>query len=97
MVKKIKVTSPNEMVDITKDTVETLIGKFETKLKKEDKDEEYYHLVIYGEYNRKVYDEIERIYSDAGWGQVKCKSSSENNEKPGLTDLQLWKTKPQIL
>lgn len=97
MNKKFKVTSPDEMKDTSDVLVEELISKFEKKLKKEDKDEEYYHLVILGEYDRKVYDQIEETYRNAGWDKVVCKSSTETGEKPGLTGLQLWKSKPQIL
>lgn len=91
MGKKFKVTSPNDMVDVSEGLVESLVEKFEKKFLKEDKDQEYYHLIISGEYNRKVYDEIERIYTEAGWKKVKCRSSSENKERPGMTGLQLWR------
>ena len=71
--------------------VEEAVSKFEAQMLKEEKDEQYYHLVIVGEYNRQTCDEIEKIYSDGGWTKVKCRTSSENGERCGLTGLQLWR------
>ena len=84
------VTSPNEMLSGTSRTEEAL-HKIEEALKRDDKDEEYYHLVISGEYNREVCDEIQTIYLNAGWGRAFCRTSSENGERGGLTGLQLWR------
>lgn len=88
--KKVTVSTPDSMQSGTS-KVEEAINKFEKQFKKEDKDEEYYHMAIAGEYNRQVCDEIEKIYTDAGWKKVKCKTSSENGERGGLTSLQLWR------
>ncbi len=84
------VTRPS---DITSGTskVEEALCKFEDMFKKEEKDEDYYHLVIVGEYNREVCDEIQKIYTDAGWKKVNCRTSSENGERGGLTGMQLWR------
>ena len=84
------ITKPEDMTSgISK--VEEAVSKFEKQLTKEEKDEQYYHLVIIGEYNRQTCDEIERIYMEAGWSKVKCKTSSENGERGGLTGLQLYR------
>lgn len=84
------ITTPEQMTSGTS-KVEEAVNKFEEAFKKEDKDEEYYHLVIRGEYNRQTCDEVEKIYKNAGWKTVKCKTSSENGERGGLTGLQLWR------
>lgn len=65
--------------------------KIETEFLKQEKDQDYYHIVIVGEYTREVCDAIEKNYSDAGWKHAKCKTSSENGERPGLTGLQLYR------
>lgn len=89
----IKVTSPKDMNTTTTESVRQVVEKFELKLSKQDKSESYYHLVISGEYNRATLDEVEKIYKDAGWIGVRCKTSTENGERGGLTGLQLSSTK----
>ena len=84
------ITKPEQMTSGTS-KLEEAVSKFEEQLEKEEKDEMYYHLVIVGEYNRQTCDEIERIYSDSGWIKVKCRTSSENGERGGLTGLQLYR------
>ena len=71
---------------------EEAVSKFEEQFKKDDKDQDYYHLVIVGEYNRDVCDEIKKTYIEAGWKRVNCRTSSENGERGGLTGLQLWRS-----
>lgn len=85
-----KISKPS---DITSGTslLEEAISKFEEKLRNDDKDVEYYHLVINGEYNREVCDEIQKLYLEAGWSKSVCKTSRENGERGGLTGLELWK------
>ena len=85
-----KISKPS---DITSGTslLEEAISKFEEELRNDDKDENYYHLVIIGEYNREVCDEIQKLYLEAGWAKTICKTSSEKGERGGLTGLQLWK------
>lgn len=85
-----KVTTPEEMSSGT-DYLEIAIAAFEKKFESKEKDEDYYHLVISGEYNRITCDEIERLYKEAGWKKVICKTSSEKGERGGLTGLQLFK------
>lgn len=53
--------------------------------------ESYYHIVIKGEFPRIVLDQVEILYKSSGWREVVCKTSSEKQEHPGLTGLQLWK------
>ena len=84
------ITSPQEMTSGTS-KVEEAVSKFEEQFAKDEKDREFYHLVIVGEYNRQTCDEVEKIYSQAGWSRVKCRISSENGERGGLTGLQLYK------
>lgn len=84
------ITKPQEMTSGTS-KVEELVSEFEKELSKKEKDQEYYHLVVDGEYNRKTCDEVERIYEEAGWWRVKCSTSSENGERGGLTGLQLFR------
>ena len=58
-----KISKPS---DITSGTtrLEEAVSKFEHELRNEkDKDENYYHLVIVGEYNREVCDEIQKLGS----------------------------------
>ena len=86
----INITKPEQMTSGISNTKEA-IGKFEAQLAKENKDENYYHLVIDGEYNRATCDEIEKLYTEAGWADVRCKTSSENDERGGLTGLQLYR------
>jgi hypothetical protein len=85
-----KITRPEQMTAGTS-KVEEAVSKFEAEFTKDEKDLEYYHLVIEGEYNRQTCDEIEKIYSEGEWVKVKCRTSSENGERGGLTGLQLWR------
>lgn len=82
------ITKPCEMTSGTS-KLEEAVSKFEEELKNKDKDENYYHLVIVGEYNRATCDKIEELYRDAGWVKVYCRTSSENGERGGLTGLRL--------
>jgi hypothetical protein len=84
------ITTPNQMMSGTS-KVEEAVSKFENQFSQSEKDEKYYHLVIVGEYNRQTCDEVERIYTKAGWLGVKCSTSSEKGERGGLTGLQLYK------
>jgi hypothetical protein len=85
------ITSPKEMTSGTS-KVKEAVSKFEEQFAKDEKDQEYYHLVIVGEYDRQTCDEVEKIYSQAGWLKVKCRTSSENGERGGLTGLQLYRS-----
>jgi predicted rRNA methylase YqxC with S4 and FtsJ domains len=85
------ITSPQEMTSGTS-KVEEAVSKFEEQFAKDEKDQQHYHLVIVGEYNRQTCDEVEKIYSQAGWQKVKCRTSSENGERGGLTGLQLYRS-----
>lgn len=84
------ITRPDQMTSGTS-KVEEAVSKFEKKFAEVEKDQQYYHLVINGEYNRETCDEVERIYTEAGWSRVECKTSSENGEH-GLTRLQLYRS-----
>ena len=85
-----KVTSPKEIPPFA--DIEKYVSMFEEKLEKEVKiykQTDYFHLVIVGEIDRNTCDEIERLYREAGWSDVKCRTSSENGEQGGLTGLLL--------
>ena len=84
-----KVTSPSQLSSPISN-VEEVISKFEKQLKKEEVGRRFYFLVIKGEYPRSICDEVEKIYTNAGWVNVKCFTSSENGEWPGLTSIQMW-------
>ena len=88
---KMKITKPQEMTSGTS-KVEEAVSKFEEQFAKDEKDQQSYHLVIVGEYNRQTCDEVQRIYTEAGWAKVKCRTSSENGERGGLTGLQLYRS-----
>ena len=85
------ITKPEQMTAGTS-KVEEAVSKFEEQFAKDEKDQQYYHLVVVGEYNRQTCDAVERIYTEAGWSKVKCRTSSENGERGGLTGLQLYRS-----
>lgn len=85
-----KVTTPRD-VEGGLSKLDEALSKIESKFRVEESDQNYYHIVIVGEYNRKVCDKIEQIYTEAGWTKVKCRTSSENGERGGLTGLQLYR------
>lgn len=83
-----KITTPKQMESgISK--INEALQKFELEFAKQEKDQNFYHLVIVGEYNRETCDEIQKLYTNAGWNSVVCKTSSENGERGGLTGLRL--------
>jgi hypothetical protein len=83
-----KVTGPLDMqADLT--GLEAALIEFEKKFKDEDRGSSYYHLVINGELSKAVCKEVRRIYTEAGWIKVQCRTSSDNDERPGLTGLKL--------
>jgi len=82
-----KLTSPADMeADISQ--IETALSLFEEQFKKEEKGLKYYHLVIVGELNRPTCDAVQSEYQKLGW-IAKCRTSSENGERAGLTGLVL--------
>lgn len=68
--------------------VDTLVSKFNQLLLKESY-ENYYHIVIEGEYDRVILKRVEEAFKTAGWNNVICRTSSEKGERPGLTSLQI--------
>lgn len=84
-----KITSPKEMKKTKDFDLKEALSKFEQMLLEEKKNQSYYHIVINGEYNRDICDNIEKLYTEQGWEKVTCKTSSENGERRGLTGLQL--------
>jgi hypothetical protein len=82
-----KVTTPAEMNVTTSQMIKDALDAFEKEIKKQTKGEHYYHLVVEGEFKRPTCDMVEKIYKDAGWTKVQCRTSSENGERGGLTGL----------
>jgi len=83
----IKLSSPADMEADISDIEKALLA-FEDEFKKEEKGLKYYHLVIVGELSKPVCDEVARQYQKLGW-IAKCRTSSENGERAGLTGLVL--------
>ena len=81
----------NMSSEFDREKVAELVTKFNDKLLGENKDAEYYHVVISGEYPRVILDEVQKAFSNAGWHHVRCRTSSENGERGGLTGLQLYR------
>ena len=90
MITKDLIVKPEDKGDTLK-KLEECLTKIKEQFIKDDDDQEFYHIVISGEYNRKVCDEVERFYTEAGWKRVKCRTSSENGERGGLTGLMLYR------
>lgn len=84
-----KITTPKKMSALSK--LDEILKKFEKEFNREEPGCPYYHLVIAGEYPREVYEEVKKIYTEAGWKNVKCGSFSENGERPGLSGLILYR------
>jgi hypothetical protein len=82
------IVTPQQMEGNLSKLDEALL-KFEQKFNQQEKGQNYYHIVISGEYDRKVLDEVARLYESAGWSVKACRTSSENGERGGLTGLQL--------
>ena len=81
----IKLTSPADMEpDVLQ--LDKALQDFEAQFKNEEKGLKYYHLVITGELSRPTCDLVEMKYRELGW-IAKCRTSSENGERPGLTGL----------
>lgn len=87
-----KVSRP-DMIGSGDSKLTEAVEKFEEELAQEDQDQDYFFLVIVGEYNRDVCNKIEELYTQAGWKEVSCKTSSENGERPGLTGLKFHRPK----
>lgn len=66
---------------------QNIIEKIDDKIKKYRSDLWYpwIDIIIDGEYSLEIRNSISRKYIEAGWFGVCHKTSSENNEVPGLT------------
>lgn len=84
-----KTATPFDMSSGTS-KLEEAVTLFDDMLAKEERDKNYYHVVIVGEYNREVCVAVQREYIANGWSKAICKTSSENGERGGLTGLQLF-------
>lgn len=95
MYNEFNLTTPSDLHEDFGAKFKEAVQKFEDQFKNQLDDEEYYHLVIVGEYSRGVCSRIEKEYMNVGWGKVVCKTSTENGERGGLTGLRLWRNKPK--
>jgi len=93
---KFIVSTPDDLKADDKDLIEGFIRKFENEFNNQEKEHEYYHLVINFDVPERICNEIATIYRFAGWGKVKCNSSSKKGETHGLTGLQLWVKNPEL-
>lgn len=89
--KRNEVTKPSDMSKPNHELLDEICTKFEKEFQSEEKGQNYYHLVIDGEYPRNICNSVKKVYSEAGWKNVSCKTSSENDERAGLTGLQLYR------
>lgn len=44
-------------------------------------------IIISGEYQKEIRDDIVKSYQSIGWSKVEHQTSSENKERPGLTSF----------
>lgn len=56
-------------------------------------DNPYYEFIVPGEPTEGDRKKITEQILAAGWGRVEIKSSSENNERPGITGIKLFRYK----
>lgn len=82
------ITTPQDTED--QQLLEDIVSQFEEVFKNKQTNESFYLLVINGEYPRELLDKVQELYLKVGWTKVVCKTSTENNERPGLTGLKLW-------
>ena len=87
------ITTPKQKEKDLSKEVESAVNKFEDLLKSEPDGQIGYHLVISCEYNCAIRSEIVRLYTNAGWADVVCRTQTETEERPGLTDLILCREK----
>ena len=80
-----KLTSPSDMEPSVEET-EVALSAFEKEFEKQPRGLKYYHLVIAGELNKPTCDAVAKEYQKLGW-IAKCRTSSENGERAGLTGL----------
>ncbi len=52
--------------------------------------EDRIEIAITGEYTKEFRDNIAKLYKDNGWSEVIHKTSSENNERPGITGFTFY-------
>lgn len=85
-----KAFSPLDMTSkLDTDRVDNIVCGFNEKLLKENPDQDYYHVILSGEFPRNILDAVQEEFVEAGWHNVVCRTSSENGERRGLTSLRL--------
>lgn len=82
----IKVSTPEDLKQISIDNVEEQIEAFEEQLKKEA-NKEYHNLVIYMQTSEEGCEIIANLYKDAGWKNVECNSYILDGNDSFQTDL----------
>ena len=83
-----KITTPKDML-LDLRLLESAIRRFENQLKDEPKSIDYYQIAISGILNKETRKEIERLYTKAGWYNVKCRIIYYNGKSHDLTRLVL--------
>lgn len=88
------VSSPEEIKMANIDyQIQSLINEVDKELKKINNSSlnEYIHVIIKGEkYTKEVRDIVCEIYMKKGWINVTNMTSSENEERPGLTAFKFY-------
>lgn len=69
--------------------IEAIIVDIDTEIKRNHGEMPYESAILTKEYPKSVRDEIARRYREAGWKYITHHTSSENGERPGLTEFKL--------
>lgn len=84
--------TPNELSSSNDYSIDDIIAEIDAEIV------ENHHLypmcdfaILTKEYPKSVRDEIARKYRDSGWNFVGHRTSSENGERPGLTEFRFSK------
>ena len=76
----IKVTTPQDKRE-KEHVLNDALKKFEQVLRKQENGKDCYYAQIEGELSRMVCNDIEKIYMDAGWKNVTCKTTTETKSE----------------
>ncbi len=81
-----------EQYEIESVNIEAIINDIDKKIKRNHGNHPYEQAILPEEYSRVVREEVARRYREAGWKYVIHRTSSENDERPGLTHFKLSMT-----
>lgn len=86
------VTTPDDLSSTGTRMVLSCLEKFEKSLYFRPDDENYYILLIDGNYHSDVLRKVEKIYENAGWKRAKCEIAKPSAIlSSGITSLELWR------